>query len=397
MGIKLDGDVWYKLIVGEEYASYGFNPDPNRTEPNADDIARWIMIFEKEIFGNSDFKISDPRLFDSQWPDSIVKPSSYRLGVVFYISPANCNIYIAVITILLPGGGSIEFEFHEFSGMCDPIESGGIGGPIGWGPFPPGGAGGGVIISSPNPTEVICPRGWFRMVPEDPGYPNGPTIPSPCPLEDPEISNITAEPDPNITCCTSDLEWDDNTTVYPPQALPTWANMTANFPKAPDGSEMCAAAVYTLVGGDVLGMLTTNPNACALRISRALNYSGVVIPNIPGQTWKGSDGKYYFLGVPQINKWMKKIFPPNSSTTFTAAQLGPNGANFYTLVNSKKGIYLMRANDESATTGFGATGHVSLINTGLGMRNKCVAGHPTDGLYFNCRGGVKSITIWELP
>ena len=47
-------------------------------------------------------------------------------------------------------------------------------------------------------------------------------------------------------------------------------------------------------------------NACALRVSRALNYSGVTIPNIANHTFQGSDGKYYFLSSAKLYNWMIK-------------------------------------------------------------------------------------------
>lgn len=88
--------------------------------------------------------------------------------------------------------------------------------------------------------------------------------------------------------------------------------MYANYPKDAQGKETPGSAVYSLVGGSVLANKPVvaegqEPNACALRVSHALNYSGVTIPanlavkNSKGQfeqhTFKGADNKWYFLSA----------------------------------------------------------------------------------------------------
>lgn len=150
----------------------------------------------------------------------------------------------------------------------------------------------------------------------------------------------SVEFDPNITNNDPDIFWwNDNTTAYPPQTLPTWNNMFANYPKDANGNDMPAPQVYSLVGGQVLSMYNSNPNAyanaCALRVSRALNYSSVTIPNITNHTFQGSDGKYYFLSSAQ----------------------------------------------------FGALGHTTLFDG-----NPCIGNH----CYFDAPGGVEKIVLWKL-
>ena len=38
--VKINTEVLYKLFMGEQYASNGFDKDPNRTAPNAEDIVK---------------------------------------------------------------------------------------------------------------------------------------------------------------------------------------------------------------------------------------------------------------------------------------------------------------------------------------------------------------------
>lgn len=48
-------------------------------------------------------------------------------------------------------------------------------------------------------------------------------------------------------------------------------------------------------------------NGCAMRMSYALNKSGVLkIPNIKGQTLKGNDGNYYFMFAKDMDAWLSQ-------------------------------------------------------------------------------------------
>lgn len=80
---------------------------------------------------------------------------------------------------------------------------------------------------------------------------------------------------------------------------------------------MKAEEVFNKIGGDVKdgrdrSLVDPNQtpwnNACALRISWALNKCDIKLPYIKGQTLKGGDGKYYFLGARNMNMWMRKKF-----------------------------------------------------------------------------------------
>ena len=213
-------------------------------------------------------------------------------------------------------------------------------------------------------------------------------------------SETSAEYDPSITNNEPYIEWwEDNTTDFPAQMLPSWSSMNSNFPKKTDGTEMCGADVYSLIGGQVLANMPpgSNPNACALRVSRALNYSGINIPVIPGHTYQGADGKNYFLSSAKLYNFMKKTFkvPPNSANsieTFSKSQGGANGNNFQSLLSGKQGIYLMQA---SYPAFFGALGHATLYDGTSCVHNTC-DGIMHDGFYFKAKGGVEKITLFKL-
>ncbi|MBL0200692.1 MAG: hypothetical protein IPP81_11275 [Chitinophagaceae bacterium] len=82
--VKINTEVLYKLFMGEQYASNGFDKDPNRTAPNAEDIVKQIMAFEKEMYYSSDstviYHIKDNRLFDN-WPADTTKPQDFYMSV----------------------------------------------------------------------------------------------------------------------------------------------------------------------------------------------------------------------------------------------------------------------------------------------------------------------------
>jgi len=196
------------------------------------------------------------------------------------------------------------------------------------------------------------------------------------------------EPNPNLADSDPDVYWwNDQTTTYPPQTLPSWANAYANYPKDASGGDMPAPQVYALVGGEPLALYNSNTsafaNACALRVSRALLYSGIIIPNISGHTFKGADNKYYFLSSAKLYNWMKKTFG-EGDIVLNQTQGGQNGINFQSYLSGNKGIYLMQVNYPAQ---FEALGHSTLFDGTTCIGNHC---------YFNAEGGVHKITLWKL-
>jgi hypothetical protein len=188
--------------------------------------------------------------------------------------------------------------------------------------------------------------------------------------------------------------WDDPNLTFTHQNLPTWVNFESHFPKRSDPLYDTPAKLYASIGGDVLSHTNAYSNTCAARVSKALNYSGVTIPNISEKTYQGSDGKYYFLGAENLNRWMRKTFGcanPNTaigeysntnSLHYNANEIGTNGENLPTLLSGIKGIYSMVSNDYTW-----ATGHADLLNPGS---------TPTcdGGCHFD--GPVRYIDVWKL-
>jgi len=132
--------------------------------------------------------------------------------------------------------------------------------------------------------------------------------------------------------------------------LPTFANFKASYPTVKDPGnddnptgekDMPAADVYKMIGGEVQKIAGNEPNACAARWSRAMNYSGVAIPHIPGKTFSGADGKYYFLMASDAFDWMMQNYKPDILLT------EKDGPNFYAKITGNKGILMMIPVDPS--------------------------------------------------
>lgn len=186
--------------------------------------------------------------------------------------------------------------------------------------------------------------------------------------------------------------WENPNLTFPPQNLPSWSAFNSAFPKK-NGNHMPSSEVYQLVGGQLYSNHLANQpaysNACAIRVSRALNYSGVVVPNIPGQTEKGADNKNYFISAANLNAWMKKVFG-NPTNHFTGIQGGAQGVNFPALLANKKGIYIMIPKYPA----YFASGHADIWN-GISCNSSC---------YFNIEQtlpngnsqGVAYINLWQL-
>jgi hypothetical protein len=399
------------VIDGRQYAQYGFLGN-TANEVVAENLATEIMQFNYRIFGNNQFIVTDNRLFGGD----TVGNSTGITRIASFDSTTGNNQNTGARSILCPGGrttvvvtttenhcpygagqctgpsGSCDnctqycsgtsTELYSFCNQStsqqapvwtleqfgDPAGGGPV--PLGWVPTPTDPC---ITIANGPVSTTICGLGWT--------------------VGGVGSSAIETEPANN-----DGIWWDDNTLDFPAQVLPSWANMNNNFPKKPDGTEKCAQEVFNEVGGQVQAIGGTN--ACALRMSIALNKSGIVIPAISGQTYQGADGKFYFLSAAKLYNFMKKTFkiPPNaagSRLTFTGAQGGVGGSNFPTLLSGKKGIYLMRPNYPGDNY-FGASGHATMFNGSSGVANNCDPTHLSDGTYFDPIGGVHSITLWQL-
>lgn len=82
----------------------------------------------------------------------------------------------------------------------------------------------------------------------------------------------------------------------------------------------------------------------------------------------------------------KTFGKPTGSNHLIGAQGGLNGKNFPDLLQDKQGVYIMIANYPGINY-FGATGHADIMENGT-----C----PDDRCFFNPKGGVYFINVWEL-
>ena len=149
---------------------------------------------------------------------------------------------------------------------------------------------------------------------------------------------------------------------------PSFDDMVNNYPGTQSSGD-----VYNLIGGKVYQNYVSDPvkyaNSCALRMSRALNYSGAEIPFIKGQTGSGSDGKWYFYRVSDLCNYI------SNRLGWTVDMTGSSAAVFA----NKKGIMLFQDCGWS-----NATGHLDLWD-GNGCGNHC---------YWN---QCNNASLWVLP
>lgn len=175
--------------------------------------------------------------------------------------------------------------------------------------------------------------------------------------------------------------------------LPLLNTYVLNFPKkgiAPNYSEMPTSEVFNLVGGSLLNSHLTQTNsysnACAIRGSRGLLYSGINIPvlhyNGNQRTQKGADNKNYILDAVSFNKFMINKF---GDTPYKLEGADANDPiQIANLLKNKNGIYVIINNKYPSQVSY--SGHVDTI-----IEGKCIG-----GAYTTPKGGVKSIRIWIL-
>ncbi|OYQ38142.1 hypothetical protein CHU92_06465 [Flavobacterium cyanobacteriorum] len=177
-------------------------------------------------------------------------------------------------------------------------------------------------------------------------------------------------------------------------SLPSFNSMILAFPKLTQNGyyyQMPTPQVYNLVGGSLLNSYLADPdlygNACSIRGSRGLLYSGIHIPVLNygnGQrTQKGADGKNYILDAVSFDKFMVSKFG-EATHKLTGADAN-NPTKVAEMLKGKTGIYVI-VNSNPGNSGANYSGHVDLIING-----QCIGGE-----YTTPRGGVKSIRIWIL-
>jgi len=402
--VKSD-NVLINLYRGDRY---GFYPASNRTDIlTRTFIANQIMFLDFLTFGHTKFTIFDSTIFN--YPEVPVSKNNTRSLLIKDHQPiANGNtremdVYISgeyCWDVWMPSSGDLvgvapdgSIEYGHYETQCESFDvwvqmsGGGGSGSGGEAPIPPpnNGGGGGAYANTyfwdSDPCDPFTWQSPFSSC-DDYGVVGWAPITT---TTSEEFSPNIPDPDPDAQW------WDDNTTTYPPQSLPSFALVDANYPKDQNGNDMPALQVYALIGGPLLAMRNANPqsflNACAARVSRALNYSGVTIPQITGQTYLGGDGKYYFIVASQLFHWMLITFGTSNAVVLNRPQGGTDGSLFQGQLSGQQGIFIMQPVNSKA---FGATGHATLYD-GSG----CVGGQ--GHCYFYATGGVQKIVLFKLP
>lgn len=144
------------------------------------------------------------------------------------------------------------------------------------------------------------------------------------------------------------------------------------------------AKVAAVVGGAVAKNINLpDPrqrwsNTCAVRMSYILNYSGTLIPHIPGQTASGADKRWYFFRVKNLIAFLKQRWGNADSII----KYPPSGGG---ALAGKKGLILFEVSGWTD-----AEGHATLWNGG-----SCY-----DHCYFNEPGvnyRTSKANFWSLP
>lgn len=153
--------------------------------------------------------------------------------------------------------------------------------------------------------------------------------------------------------------------------------MWTSYPNLPAGE------VYALVGGEAHALYRENPqgyaNACALRLSRAFNYSGVPISkSSSGYKVKGADDKQYLLRVRDMIGFVRRNFgEPEKS-------VAPSGRDATADFKGLQGVLVF------SVSGWGdATGHVTLWN-GADCGDHCYFVHDQPTV------STTLVQFWEL-
>ncbi len=222
--IKMDTELLYKLFVGENYAENGFDKNPDRTEPNADDIVKQIMAFEKEMYYAADstviYHIKDNRLFD-YWPADTTKPQDFYVALrldLFEIEYP-CILSFTYIVGWAPLNGNVEggcepgapcnpyvpvYNTSTYDGFCIAWVEVGGGGTEGWTSYPEGEPGGGEGTTTPpdstsNPPNTLpegCEdRNWVvYVIDTNTGEWKNPCTDELPPIEGPDEYDVLSDP-----------------------------------------------------------------------------------------------------------------------------------------------------------------------------------------------------------
>lgn len=135
---------------------------------------------------------------------------------------------------------------------------------------------------------------------------------------------------------------------------------------------MYSSLVFKEIGGVVAQNYKPGRSACALRLSKALNYAGHEIPFIEGKTGSGSDGRWYFYRVLDMGEYLVEEFGPPDSTHYLADGMKA--------IDGKKGIVYFRYCDFQYVDAYG---HVDLFDG--------------DSCTRRCPRNCYDVQFWEMP
>lgn len=127
---------------------------------------------------------------------------------------------------------------------------------------------------------------------------------------------------------------------------PSFGSMYANFQRVKTSVGEVGSHIGGKVGANIASGIFTN--ACAIRISYALNHSGAPVARGVWATSSGQDGKWYLYRVNDLLPYLTQKFGPPD-----AVVQSPTPASFA----GKKGIIVFKVSQWSD-----ATGHATLWN-----------------------------------
>lgn len=159
-----------------------------------------------------------------------------------------------------------------------------------------------------------------------------------------------------------------------PSFATAWAASQRIYDPANSGGK-----VADVIGGNV-AVNVNNPdqrmrwvNTCAVRLSYILNYSGLLVPRIPGQTVSGADKRWYFFRVRNLISFLEQQWGKAEIVKYP-----PSGGG---ALQGKKGLILFEVSGWSD-----AQGHATLFNGSI-CYDHCYFNEPgvkyrTDRAYF---------------
>lgn len=218
------------------------------------------------------------------------------------------------------------------------------------------------------------------------GAPYIPIIFPPAPVSTPPSPGGVAYPDGAVAdeAEPSDGGWGQSNFYWNIQkmTMPTKAAFLEAYPKP---GVVTSTELYIQIGWSLKDAAIANPtayaNTCVIRICKALNACGKLIPEADGKTLKGADGKNYLVKIADLEVFMKEAFPAPSysNTNFPT----PDQIKF--ALDRSAGIAILKA-AYPGDSGFRATGHASVVDNKADLETH----------KYKAKGGVHTFNIWSF-